>query len=203
MFPVFLNLCNRLALIVGAGPVGRRRMCSLLDAGARVRVVSLEPSPDEESVSDLQWVTSPFEPAHLEGVALAFACAPEQVNVQVVEACKQARILVCSASDPEEGDFHTPALVRRGDLLLAIGTGGASPLLARRIRRKLEAMFDEAWSEWLAILKDLRPLIAERYPDSIQRRQMQESLCDVSWLRQLRRQGATAVRAAMQALVEG
>src|SRR5437868_1379381 len=84
MLPVFLNLTDRLTLVVGGGPVGRRKAHALLDAGARVRLISLEPRPADESSDRLDWQSHAYQSADLDGVSFAVAAANAEVNRQVV-----------------------------------------------------------------------------------------------------------------------
>ena len=87
------------------------------------------------------------------GIELAFACATPEVNREVVAACRRRGIWVNAASEPADGDFILPAVFQRGKLRIAVGTGGASPALAKRIREKLEMLFDEAFAEELRELE--------------------------------------------------
>jgi precorrin-2 dehydrogenase/sirohydrochlorin ferrochelatase len=199
MLPLFLNLTDRLVLVVGGGPVGRRKAAAALAAGARVRLVCLEPRPAEPSDPHLDWRTEPYTAAHLEGASLVFAAAPALVNARVVAEARSRGLWVNAASEPAQGDFFLPATVRRGDLVLAIGTGGAAPALAQAIRRHLEEQFDETFAVWVELLEELRPLVLARIPDADERRAVLERLCRWGWLERLRHEERSAVRAAMLA----
>jgi precorrin-2 dehydrogenase/sirohydrochlorin ferrochelatase len=202
MFPLFLNLTDRLCLVVGGGSVARRKAAALLIAGARVCHVCLEPRPPEETSSALEWRIEHYRIEHLDGVSLAFAAATAAVNRAVVADCRARRIWVNSATDPDAGDFFLPAVVRRGEFVLAVGTGGAAPALAGEVRRRLEAQFDDAFGVWTALLAELRPRVLEQVADRDQRRAVFARLASWEWLERLRQGGPDVVRAAMRAEVQ-
>jgi precorrin-2 dehydrogenase/sirohydrochlorin ferrochelatase len=202
MFPVFLDLTGRLVVVVGGGPVGRRRAAALRAAGARVRLVCLEARRTEMFDETVQWLAQSYEPRHLDDAALVFACGPAALNAQVVDDARERGVWVSSSTEPA-GDFTTPATLHRGELVIAVSTGGAAPALARRVRERLEAEFDECFADWLALLGELRPVVRAAIPDGERRRQVWEELTRWEWLERLRREGVEAVREAVrQVLVE-
>jgi precorrin-2 dehydrogenase/sirohydrochlorin ferrochelatase len=203
MFPVLLDLRGRLTLVVGGGRVALRKADALLEAGARVRLVCLEGRPEGDVRDALEWCTEPYAPAHLDGVLLAFAAALQEVNARVVADARAQAVLVCSSSDPGAGDFVSPATVRRGGLVVAVGTGGAAPALARRLRERLEADQDDAYADWVALLGEMRPLVLAGQIEADERKAIFEELTDWRWLEALRRDGVEATRRAMLAWLAG
>src|SRR5262249_30992728 len=139
---------------------------------------------------------------HLDGAALVFAAATPDVNRQVVADARQRGLWVNSATEPDAGDFFLPATVRRGDFLLAVSTGGASPALAAEVRRWLEEQFDESFGQLVTVLAEVRPVILARVAGADLRRSLLEKLSRWEWLERLRRDGTEAVRAAMRSEVE-
>lgn len=199
MFPVFLDLTGRRVVVVGGGPVGRRKAAAARAAGAEVVVV--DPQPLAES--GLAHLAEEYHPNHLIGACLVFAAATPEVNARVVADAKRLGVWVNSATDPSAGDCFLPAVVRRGGLTVAVGTGGAAPALARRIRERLEAEFDGAFAAWVALLDELRPEVLATVPDPLRRRALFDALADWPWLDRLRAEGVEATRAAMRAAIAG
>lgn len=200
MFPVFLELKNQLVLVVGAGPVGWRRMEKLLEAQARIRLVCLNP-PDRPVPPLVECLVESYHSQHLSGIRLAIAAAPDLVNRQVVADARQRGIWVNSASNQQDSDFHVPAQVRRGDLLIALTTNGTAPGLSRVFQQTLEETFDDSHARWVAIVGEMRPLILQLPVD--QQRTLFNHLAEPKWLERLRQEKTEIVRQAMFDLVQG
>ncbi len=201
MYPLFLRMTDRLAVVIGGGAVGRRKAAALLAGGAKVRLVCLEARPADETSPALEWKAEPYHVRHLVGAELVLACATAEVNRVVVADARARGMWVCSASEPGQGDFLTAAVIRRGDLTVALGSGGAAPALTRAVRHRLEALLDAELAPWLGLLAELRPIVRARVSDDGKRRDLWEQLCDDSWVARLRVEGVEAVRGAMLALV--
>lgn len=201
MLPILVNLRDRPSLVVGAGPVGLRKCRAVLDAGGRVRLVA--PRRPAEAIPDgVHLLQEPYRADHLDGVLLAFAAATPEVNERVVLDAAARGILVASASDPDSGDFALPATHRRGELTLAVSTGGASPYLAATIRDRLAAQFDEPFAAWLRVLRELREAVRTRFDDPSVRRELLLQSSDFRWLERFREAGESAARGELFALVE-
>jgi precorrin-2 dehydrogenase/sirohydrochlorin ferrochelatase len=197
MFPLFLNLSGRLGVVVGGGPVGWRKAQALLQGGAAVRLVCLEPSPTEEMDPSLEWITAPYQAGHLDGASLVLAAATPPINAQVVAEARRRGLWVNSATDPQQGDLFLPSVVRRGDMMIAVGTAGKAPALARAVRLLLEEQLDAAFSRWAELLAELRPIIQEMVPEPSRRRELLRRFCTPAWLERLRQEGPEPVRQAM------
>lgn len=134
-YPVALALGDKEVLVVGAGPVGARKVAGLAAAGARVRVVATTVSDDldPELISELQ--TRPFQPEDVIGAQLVIAATGDRnVDAAVAQAARDRGIWVNAADQPEDCDFVLPAVARRGPVSIAVSTDGRSPALAQRVR---------------------------------------------------------------------
>ena len=192
LFPLFVDLAGKRVVVVGGGKVGRRKAAAAVLAGGLVRVVDPALAPSAEVVSE------PYSARHIADAQLVFACATPDVNARVVSDATLCGIWVNAASDPDAGDILLPAVVKRGDLTIAVSTGGASPALARRIREKLKVEFDESFAAWVALLAEMRPLVLEAIPDPERRRALLDGFADWPWLDRVRAEGVDAVREAMK-----
>jgi len=146
-YPVLLDLRGRACVVVGGGIVAERRVAALLAAGAMVTVVSprLTAALAADALAGrLRHAARGFAPADLDGATLAFAATDDgAVNGEVARAGRARGVWVNAADDPAHCDFLLPAVVRRGPLVVAVGTGGRSPALARAVREELETVLTE------------------------------------------------------------
>jgi siroheme synthase-like protein len=144
LYPIFLFLRDRRVVVAGAGRVALRKVRGLLDAGARVTVIAPEVLPEFEKLS-VTLVRRKARARDLDGAFLAFAATDDRrANHALARAARKRGILANIADSPAECDFLTPARATRGNLQIAVSTGGESPRLAAELRRKLESMLDAA-----------------------------------------------------------
>ena len=174
-YPVFLKLEDKLCVVVGAGRVAERRVRGLCDAKAQVRVVGIIATEGILKLADegaIHLYQRAFEPSDLDGSTLVIAATDRaDVNRAVQTAAKCRGILFCGADRYTDSDFIVPAVVRRGDLQMAISTGGKSPAYARLLRREIEAFLEDGHVGLLNLMADLRRRVYARFPNAPERRQ--------------------------------
>jgi siroheme synthase-like protein len=161
LFPAFLKLANRRVLVVGGGAIAAQKVPGLLEADARVHVVSPKLSPAlAELVRDRQinWSPKPFEPSDLDDAFLVIAATSlRDLNASVFAEADRRGIFCNSVDDIDHCHFYYGSIVQRGDLQIAISTNGKSPALAQRLRKELEEQFGpeyESWLEWLGAARE-------------------------------------------------
>jgi siroheme synthase-like protein len=160
LFPLFLKLEGRRCLVVGAGLVAESKIQSLLDAGAEVHVVAPKATAGIRRWADtgvIVWEQRAFSQDDLAGAVLVItATSSPEINEAVFQEARRRGVLCNSVDDPNRCDFYYGALVRRGDLQIAISTAGRSPALAQRLRLRLEAQFGPEYGRWLDQLGRIR-----------------------------------------------
>ena len=158
--PIFLDLHDQPAVVIGGGEVAERKAAALLRTGARVTVVSPAATPAIEgwaAAGQVRLQRRPYRPGDLRGARLAYAATDDPaVNQAVRREAEAERVWLNVADQPSLCDFITPALVQQGELTVAISTDGASPALARRIREELEKCFGPDYAMALERLGALR-----------------------------------------------
>ncbi|MGH9254437.1 MAG: uroporphyrinogen-III C-methyltransferase [Vicinamibacterales bacterium] len=149
MFPAFLNLSSRRAVVVGGGPVAASKLDALLAAGADVTVVAPDVMPEIER-RGVTILRRPFEAADLDGAWWVVAAAPADVNRRVREAADARRIFVNAVDDPGHATAYLGGVVRRGGVTVAISTDGRAPALAGLLREALDAWLPADLDVWLS-----------------------------------------------------
>jgi precorrin-2 dehydrogenase/sirohydrochlorin ferrochelatase len=181
-YPIFLELGGRRAVLIGGGAVAVRKAQALLDAGARLVVVA-------EHVDDVltnlcthhgaELIRSKYSKNYLGKATLAIAATNNpKLNRQIYKDCQELEILCNVVDDPQLCDFFVPAIVKRGDLQIAISTEGDYPAYAGHIRKKLEQVFTEKHGQFLNELEILRKKIIKNIPDPTDRKTLLGELVD-------------------------
>lgn len=142
-YPIMLELTGRSCLVIGGGPVAERKIEGLLTAEAVVTVISPALTPRLQewvTTAQIRHIERVYHPGDLAGVRLVFAASDDpEVNAAVYREGQALGIWVNAADDPAHCDFILPAILRRGELVVAVATGGTSPALAGVVRDELEA----------------------------------------------------------------
>jgi precorrin-2 dehydrogenase/sirohydrochlorin ferrochelatase len=171
---MFMKLEGRSCLVVGAGTIGEPKIGSLIASGAAVRVVAFNATAAVAAwakTGAVTWEARAFNLADLDGVFMVIAATNSRdVNTSIFRAAQERNILCNVVDDPEYCDFYYPAVVRRGELQLAISTNGHSPALAQRIRRELEVQFGPEYGDWLEQLGRVRQQLFASKIDPEERR---------------------------------
>ncbi|HTC47231.1 MAG TPA: bifunctional precorrin-2 dehydrogenase/sirohydrochlorin ferrochelatase [Candidatus Aquilonibacter sp.] len=180
LFPIFLKLDGKRCLVVGAGKVGEAKIAGLIQTGARVHVVALQASQavhEWAKAGKIVLELRAYVPADFEGASLAvIATSNPQLNKSIYQEA-QRRGILCNVVDvPEYCDFYYPAVVRRGDLQIAISTNGQSPSLAQKLRQQLERQFGLGYARWIAELGATRNLILASDLDAKRKSELLHSL---------------------------
>ena len=179
-FPVFLDLEDRDCLVVGGGGVAARKISALVRAGARVHVVA--PKLTEELAvlsrdSRIEHSEREFQEADLDGKVLVIAGTDQQaVNRRVSELAKQRNLPVNVVDQPELCTFIVPSIIDRSPVQVAISTGGASPVLARLLRARLESYVPAAYGRLARLVESFRETVKKRFTSVRQRRQFWENV---------------------------
>jgi siroheme synthase-like protein len=173
-YPVMLDLGGRRAVVIGEGAVREGKVEGLLAAGAaEVLVVASTPGPrlDElEGRDRVRVERRAWRPEDLEGAAICVAWSSKpEVRDAIAHEARERGVLVNVMDDVANCDWAAPAVVRRGDLLFAIGTGGRSPALAKRLRKELAERYGDEWEEVLAVLGEVREETLPLLPDLTER----------------------------------
>jgi precorrin-2 dehydrogenase/sirohydrochlorin ferrochelatase len=163
LFPMFMKLAGKQCLVVGAGKVGEPKIGGLIDTGARIHVVAIAASDQVREWADagkIDLELRAFSSADLDGKLLAVVATASRSLNDLVYQEAQRRGVLCNVVDvPDLCDFFYPAVVRRGDLQIAISTAGQSPSLAQKLRQQLEHQFGDGYTAWVEQLGATRRLV--------------------------------------------
>lgn len=199
-YPVFLDLRGRPCVVLGGGHLAEEKAHGLLAVEALVTVIAPSLTPALTALAaEGRLLHRPrgYQPGDLEGAFLVISCeqTPEMAEAIWQEAL-QRRILINTLDDVPRCQFIAPSIVRRGDLAIAISTGGKAPVLAVRLRQWLEAQLGDEYGRFLSMAGSVRAALARRWPDFATRRELWYRLIDSDVLDLLRKgeDGAAAGR---------
>jgi precorrin-2 dehydrogenase/sirohydrochlorin ferrochelatase len=177
---MFLKLEGKRCLVVGAGNVGEPKIGGLIDTGAHIRVIALRASETVQGWAQAGKISlelRAFDADDLDGTFLAVVATASRALNESIYRVAQRRGVLCNVVDvPEYCDFYYPAVVRRGDLQIAISTNGRSPSLSQKLRQQLEQQFGPGYAQWVAELGATRKLVMASDLDPERKKELLHSL---------------------------
>jgi len=204
-YPIFLELGGRRVVLVGGGAVAERKAHALLEAGARLVVVTEEAGDVLTGLCaqhGAELIRSRYSKQYIAGAMIVVAATNDpKVNEQIYKDCQALEILCNIVDDPQHCDFFVPAVVKRGDLQIAIGTGGYCPAYAGHLRQKLETMFTEEHGKFLTELERVRREVIEGIPPA-DRKALLGRLVDDESFDYFRTNGPAAWRERAEAITQ-
>jgi siroheme synthase-like protein len=175
-----LRLSGRRCVVVGGGEIGLEKVEGLLACGAEVTLVAPEAVPaltELAAEGSIGWERRTYEPGDLEGTFIVIAATDDtDVNIRVYEDAERRAMLVNVVDVPPLCNFILPAIVRTGALAIAISTQGASPALAKRMKREISERFGEPYAELALILNEARGWAKDTLPTYKDRKEFFEGI---------------------------
>lgn len=198
-YPIYLvGLEHKHALVVGGGNVALHKVNNLLEANARVTVISPTLAPELSALAEAKRITviqRPYRAGDLRNAFLVIAATNDPgVNQRVWQEAEQCGCLVNAVDDPAHCHFITPAVIRHNHVIITVSTGGKSPALARRLRERIEALIGAEYGELADLLAELRPEIQSRYQDEKDRKQAAFRLVDSDLINIIKEKGIGEAR---------
>lgn len=165
-YPIFLNISGKKCVVVGGGLVALRKVRALLEHGASVKVISPELCPELSQLGQdgtVGILCRDYVQGDLEDALIAVAATDDsKMNGRVAAEARRRGVLVNVVDDPQRSDFIVPSYLRRGDITIAVSTGGRSPALARRIRAKLEESLEAEYASLALLVGEVRSELKQR-----------------------------------------
>jgi precorrin-2 dehydrogenase/sirohydrochlorin ferrochelatase len=187
---VNLGVANRDCLVVGGGDVGERKVRALLDCGADVSVISKQATHDLKALASKGLVVlklRSYEPSDLDGRFLVIGATDEEETNQRISHDAAQRGILCNIADrPEACTFVLPAVVRQGDLVIAVSTSNKSPAVAKRIRQRLEKEFGPEYATLLKLMGAIRQRLFSEAKSPEANKNKLERLLDLGLLEMIR-----------------
>ena len=181
-YPVLLDLKDKRCVVIGGGKVAERKATSLVRAKALVTVVSLELTESLQQMAEkkkIHYINACFKERHLDGAFLVIGAVNNpKINHHIFKAAAKKNKLVNTVDSPDECNFIVPSIIKQGDLMISISTGGKSPALAKKVRKQLENQFGKAYKDFLSFMGKLRQRIIAQFPDTKYRNKIFQALVD-------------------------
>ncbi len=180
-FPIYVDLRDKVTVVIGAGAIAERRARHLIDSGAKVRVIAPAYTAAFEAwvnTGEIELWRKEYSIEDLKDALLVVAATDSRyINAQITHDAKGKGLLVNNVSEADEGDVIIPTTVRRGDLCISIATGGNNPALSMRLAGEIERRFSPHYGKFVDLLGEMREHIRVEVHEAL-RRNAQRSLLD-------------------------
>ncbi|KAF0192044.1 MAG: uroporphyrin-III C-methyltransferase [Gammaproteobacteria bacterium] len=177
-FPIFLRIREQPCLLIGGGDVAARKAALILRAGGRVTIIAPGLGPQCRALveqDDAQHRNKPYSDDDLDGMRLVIAATDDRaLNEKIAAACRKRNIPVNVVDNPDLCSFILPSMIDRSPVIIAVSTGGASPVLARLLRARLETLIPTAYGKLAELVGRYRAQVKQRFQRPQERRQFWE-----------------------------
>jgi precorrin-2 dehydrogenase/sirohydrochlorin ferrochelatase len=200
-YPVFLNLKDRKAVVIGGGKVAERKVLALIKAGASVKVISPEITSALKSLKKkktLIHIRRNYRRGDLKNAFIVIAgTSSAQINTEIA---KDASHLINVIDTPSEGNFIAPSVIKRGPLSIAVSTEGCSPAVAKNIRKELEKLYGPEFARYIRFLETMRKKAMKEIKSNKKRGKYLKSLASEKIFKTLREKGTSGLGKIMTEL---
>ena len=204
-YPVFLDLETQPCVVFGGNWMAEEKARGLVEAGARLTVVSAELDPSFGPLiasAHCQWVARDYQPGDLRGCFLAVSAGDRQYNAAIWAEGQRENVIVNCLDDPPHCRYIYPSIHRQGDLVVALSTTGRCPALAVRLRQRLAEQLGTEYSTFLEIVSQFRDRLAAMVPDFATRKAIWYQLVDSSAIELLRHGKRPQAEAALETILQ-
>ena len=204
-YPVFLDLEDQPCVVFGGNGMAEEKARGLVEAGARLTVVSAELDPSFGPLiarAHCQWIARDYQPGDLRGCFLAVSAGDRQYNAAIWAEGQRENVIVNCLDDPPHCRYIYPSIHRQGDLVVALSTTGRCPALAVRLRQRLAEQLGTEYSTFLEIVSKFRDRLAAMVPDFATRKAIWYQLVDSSAIELLRHGKRPQAEAALESILQ-
>ena len=197
-YPLFLDITDRRCIVIGGGDVAERKVERLLDCGASVVVVGKTLTPGLEAIKKagrINHIAADYDKSFIDDAFLVIGATDrDDVNADISRDGREKGILVNIVDDPDKCNFVLPSLLKQGDLLIAISTGGKSPALAKNLREEMEQVFGTEYQTLLEVMGQLREKLVVKGRSSDENRRLFEAVVHSDILKHIKDKNWDKVR---------
>lgn len=205
-YPIYLELENKQAVVIGAGSVAARKARTLVATGANVKVVTRDIEPAFRELCEglpIEIIQADYSKEHLQDAFLVIAATNDNtLNTQIFQDCQSLKMLCNVVDVPHLCNFYVPAVIRQGDLQVAISTNGKCPAYAGYLRRKFQKLITEDHGRFLDALDDARQSVINKVPPQ-KRKDLLTKLADDDSFQYFLDNGDDAWKLMSQELIAG